>query len=259
MLGMISFFPYIIYNNIEENGRRNNSIMKNQKKFLESYHLLKFIELIMLIIIEIICFCIIYNDKRLRTAVFSNPVLFRLSCMLWLLLIFSFVFLIIDFRLLQKAVNDNYDLNKTAYLDKLTGIPNRNSVDMLIESNSDTSSVFCIIFRISNIDDVNHTKGHEAGDQLIRDFCNILQRISRSYGFAARNGGNDFIAILDPCDSVRMNRFMDEINSEISLYNDEHENTPILIDSAYSSGESASSEPLTDLIAETVHKMHEIR
>ena len=52
-----------------------------------------------------------------------------------------------------------------------------------------------------------------------------------------------------------MNSFMDSINSEISLYNDAHENSPILIDSAYSSGSSSGSEPLTDLIAETVHRI----
>ncbi len=229
--------------------------MKNKKGFLGSYRLLKFVELILLIIIEVIFFITIYIDKRLRVAVYSNPVLFKLSCMMWILLIFSFVFLIIDFRLLKRAVDDNYDLNKTAYLDKLTGIPNRNSVDMLIESSSDTSSICCIIFRISNIDDVNHKGGHEAGDRVIRDFCEILQRTCKPYGFAARNGGNDFIAILDPCDEKHMNSFMDSINSEISLYNDAHENSPILIDSAYSSGSSSGSEPLTDLIAETVHRI----
>ena len=90
---------------------------------------------------------------------------------------------------------------------------------------------------------------------MIRDFCEILQRTCKPYGFAARNGGNDFIAILDPCDEKHMNSFMDSINSEISLYNDAHENSPILIDSAYSSGSSSGSEPLTDLIAETVHRI----
>jgi cbb3-type cytochrome oxidase subunit 3 len=106
--------------------------MNKKKGFLKSYHRIKFAELILLIIIEVTYFCIIYNDRRLRTAVYANPVLFRLCCMMWAVLIFSLLFLCIDFYLLRRAVNDNYDLNRVAYLDTLTGIPNRNSVDMLI-------------------------------------------------------------------------------------------------------------------------------
>lgn len=231
--------------------------MKNKKNFLKSYHTMKFVELILLIIIEISYFLIIYTNNRLRTAVYANRVLFTLCCMMWAVLIFSLIFLCLDFYLLRKAVNDNYDLNCVAYYDSLTGMPNRNSVDRMIHASSDTSAVACVIFRISNISDVNASAGHEAGDGIIRGFCSILERVSSSYGFAARNGGNDFLAILSSCDDKRLNGFMDEVDSEISSYNDEHKDFPILVESSSTCGRPDGSEMLTDLIAETAHKIQQ--
>ncbi len=232
--------------------------MKKKAGFIKSYHRIKFIELVLLIIIEITYFCIVYSDRRLRTAVYANPVLFRLCCMMWLLLIFSLLFLCIDFFLLRRAANENCDLNRAAYLDTLTGIPNRNSVDILIGSHSGpdaSGSICCAIFRIANITDINQASGHEAGNTLIRDFCAILQRISNPYGFVARNGGNDFLAVFDSCDRKRMDQFMNELNTSVNDYNDTHATLPILLDSASSVSSPDGSETLTDLIAETAHKI----
>ena len=233
--------------------------MNKKKGFLKSYHRIKFAELILLIIIEVTYFCIIYNDRRLRTAVYANPVLFRLCCMMWAVLIFSLLFLCIDFYLLRRAVNDNYDLNRVAYLDTLTGIPNRNSVDMLIGNHQDAQaqgSTCCVIFRLSNICEVNQSYGHEAGDNLIRDFCTILQNAGKPYGFIARNGGNDFLAVFDACDEKRMGQFTDCLNLAVADYNAEHAAAPILLDSAFT---LSADETITDLIAETAHKIDRLK
>ena len=62
----------------------------------------------------------------------TNKLLFTLCLLMWIALIISFVCMLVDFNLLKNAASESSELSHTAYVDALTGLPNRLSVDLMI-------------------------------------------------------------------------------------------------------------------------------
>jgi two-component system cell cycle response regulator len=54
----------------------------------------------------------------------------------------------------------------------------------------------CIVSDIDDLQDVNEAQGHAAGDDVIRQFGNVLTRAKRSYDSVARLGGDEFAWLL---------------------------------------------------------------
>lgn len=198
--------------------------MKNSDYF-QSYKLFKVIQLIMLIVFGIAFFCYLYFDDQLKNNVYSNRSLLTICVFLWAFMIYSLVSIIWDFFQLQKNIIDNHTLNRTAYLDSLTGIPNRNSCDMMFdkyEAAGDISTIGCALVSISNLKELNAQFGRAEGNKYLQDFSNIFEKLGDGYGFVGRNGGNEFIAILEHCSEEKMGSFIDKLTQALDKYNESH-------------------------------------
>lgn len=235
--------------------------MNTAPDYMKSYRKLKVGELLLVICLEVIYFCILFGNKSLRTAIFSNTLLFTLTCLMWILLLLSLIFFLMDFYLLRTSATQSQELSNAAYMDTLTGLPNRYSVDMIIkmhDKEETMENVGCAVLRISNLVEINNKFGHDAGDTLIQDFCTMLEDVGDHYGFVGRNGGNEFLAILEECDDEKMTQFVADLYVEINLYNMTHASTPISIEYNYALNSNEKTKKLTELFTIVYRKLEEM-
>ena len=162
------------------------------------------------------------------------------------------IFLVFDFNFLRSIDKESHDLAKLAYLDNLTGIPNRYSCDLVLDQYDTPESVkniSCVLMEISNIHDVNEKYGRKGGDRVMRDFSRILEGIGDEYGFIGRNGGNEFICVINDSTRERLHEFLNKTEDAIKEYNVEHEDAPIVIRSASVHNPDAQMDNLNSIIA----------
>lgn len=93
------------------------------------------------------------------------------------------------------------DLIQRANHDTLTGLPNRNALDdFLTEYLLDTpSSDTCTALMLIDLDrfkEVNDTYGHPVGDRVLQAAAQRMQYCIRSSDMLARQGGDEFVAVL---------------------------------------------------------------
>jgi len=103
-------------------------------------------------------------------------------------------------RLLAKQSADQH-VQKLAYIDSLTGLPNRaafveqfqQELEHAARNDSRTAIFFIDLDRFKNIND---SLGHEAGDVLLKALSGRLSNCIRSSDMLARLGGDEFVVVL---------------------------------------------------------------
>lgn len=189
------------------------------QNIMKHYKVIKWVQLCLTIASAVLVFIILYANEELRKSLYTNKSLFIISCFIWALLLFSFLGLVYDFTKMSYFIKEEHELNKTAYLDKKTGLPNRNSFDAVYHQQNNQlllHNTSCILMKISNLGSINDEYGQEAGDQAIQYFSSTLEEIGDRFGFVGRNGGNEFLAIIDDCDDDKITLFIDTIKEELN-------------------------------------------
>jgi diguanylate cyclase (GGDEF)-like protein len=111
-------------------------------------------------------------------------------------------------RILQledKLVEAREDLRFKATHDPLTGLFNRGVILDLLAREVDRmdregGSAVVLLVDIDNFKNINDTRGHVAGDAVLKEVaCRILGSV-RSYDYVGRYGGEEFLVVLNNCD-----------------------------------------------------------
>jgi diguanylate cyclase (GGDEF)-like protein len=93
-------------------------------------------------------------------------------------------------------------VEQLALKDTLTGLANRRSAEGRMEWYVSQQQTYCVVIvDLDGFKKVNDSHGHAAGDDLLRQFSDELQKNMRSTDMVARWGGDEFIVILT-CDLV---------------------------------------------------------
>ncbi|MEI7760928.1 MAG: EAL domain-containing protein [Thermoleophilia bacterium] len=100
------------------------------------------------------------------------------------------------FRLVRRAGH----AESLALKDALTGLPNRalleDRLDQAIESARRTAGSFALMaIDLDWFKDVNDTRGHETGDEVLRSIAHRLESVVRASDTVARVGGDEFIVL----------------------------------------------------------------
>ena len=95
-----------------------------------------------------------------------------------------------------------------AYHDNLTGLPNRSLLqDRLAHSiaraERTNRKVAVLFIDLDNFKNINDTLGHDVGDELLRQVSGRLKECVRAEDTIARQGGDEFIVLLDGLDDGR--------------------------------------------------------
>ena len=93
------------------------------------------------------------------------------------------------------------ELNTLAFFDQLSGLPNRvllvDRIKQAFGVSSRTRRFGALLFiDLDNFKTLNDTKGHEMGDQLLKQVASRLKQSLREGDTAARVGGDEFIVVL---------------------------------------------------------------
>ena len=89
-----------------------------------------------------------------------------------------------------------------AYYDDLTGLPNRRLLferiqSCLAASGNETQMGALLFLDLDDFKDLNDTRGHSAGDELLRQVAHRVTSCVRSGDTVARVGGDEFVVMLD--------------------------------------------------------------
>ena len=158
---------------------------------------------------------------------------------------------------MNQLINASKKWEDLAYRDK-SGIYNRHSLDLLFRSYSTPESlenVGCCLFTIKNLDEINKTAGHEAGDEVIKDFCNILDASGAKYGHVGRNGGNEFIIVMENCTKATMSLIYATLDKRLHFYNERHPKLPIKINRAFTLNSKENCTSFFGLLSATYAKL----
>ena len=95
-----------------------------------------------------------------------------------------------------------------AFHDSLTGLPNRallnERFDMCVEHARRQSNMFaCLLLDLDNFKTINDTKGHDYGDELLKEVARRLKKTIRAEDLVSRLGGDEFVVLLVDLDSQR--------------------------------------------------------
>lgn len=121
-----------------------------------------------------------------------------------------------DKRLLETTVAErthdlaaaNRRLEQMANLDGLTGIANRRRLDEYLQTTwaqcrDRQRALAVIVIDVDHFKQFNDSRGHLAGDQLLKDLVPLLLHcLRRSEDLLARYGGEEFLAVLPGADAA---------------------------------------------------------
>jgi two-component system cell cycle response regulator len=107
--------------------------------------------------------------------------------------------------------------------DPLTSLFNRGVIlDLLARELSRTRrEQGCTIVMLGDLDhfkDVNDSYGHAVGDEVLREIARRLLDSVRSYDFVGRYGGEEFLVVLNNCDSAHAIARAEEVRMGIANY-----------------------------------------
>lgn len=123
--------------------------------------------------------------------------------------------------------------------DIMTGLYNRNFFEAELErfEQGREFPVSVIMADIDGLKYTNDTKGHAAGDELLRQGANAISSGMRTGDIVARIGGDEFAVLLPRTDSEMVKSIVARIKNKIELYNSSQPDLPLSISMGYSTTE----------------------
>ena len=111
---------------------------------------------------------------------------------------------------------------ESLYMDELSGLYNRRYLNAILTEKKITSgkSLYGIMMDVNSFKYINDNFGHSMGDKAICTLGNILSRSIPDGGMAIRYAGDEFIVLLSGVDTESVLATMDEINHNLSLFNE---------------------------------------
>ncbi|MDP4083305.1 MAG: diguanylate cyclase [Bacillota bacterium] len=127
-----------------------------------------------------------------------------------------------------------------AFYDTLTGLPNRNMFrthlnEVLRQEKTKMAAV--LFLDLDRFKIINDTKGHTTGDLLLQKVAERLQGAIQNDGIVSRQGGDEFIILLENMDkkqaSIVAERILDHFSKQLEVHDQEFFVTPSIGISLY--------------------------
>lgn len=111
------------------------------------------------------------------------------------------IILLIIYRANMKLKNMNKRLEKISQTDKLTSLYNRTKLDMILDMEFKNKKRYkkplsLILIDIDFFKKINDTHGHLCGDEILKEFSQLLKTNIRETDFIGRWGGEEFLVIV---------------------------------------------------------------
>ena len=105
------------------------------------------------------------------------------------------------------------ETEQKANIDVLTGLPNRNRYEAFLQTLAGSKKIFtCLFVDANGLHDMNNTKGHSAGDQMLRFIADSL-KVQFDGARIFRIGGDEFVVF-------QTGKTENEIRESLSAFNE---------------------------------------
>jgi len=123
----------------------------------------------------------------------------------------------------RELLDANEQLLHMSQTDALTGLDNRRALEnrleeMFAHARRFKEPVACVICDLDRFKAVNDTYGHPAGDEVLRQFAQILRREARSIDRVGRFGGEEFIFLLPGAGIDAAGRFAERVRKQVEAH-----------------------------------------
>jgi diguanylate cyclase (GGDEF)-like protein len=107
---------------------------------------------------------------------------------------------------------------RLAAIDGLTGLANRREFDQALSREVNRAErthepLSLVVFDVDHFKIINDTRGHLAGDEVLRAIAQVLAGAVREMDLVARYGGEEFAVILPRCDQHDAIRVIERITA----------------------------------------------
>lgn len=118
---------------------------------------------------------------------------------------------------LSKVETLTTEVYKLAALDQLTGLYNRRSGEQRLAEEMNRATrhgrpLTLLLLDVDNLKQINDHLGHPAGDLLLKQFADRLQRAIRGSDLAVRLGGDEFMVLLPECPVGEVGRVLARVD-----------------------------------------------
>lgn len=157
-----------------------------------------------------------------------------------IMILICILFLSFYFEMTQKMMEQKERdfLIKSAYTDELTRLHNRRYcmeyMNRLQEERNFSYTVIC--FDVNNLKVVNDTYGHAKGDVLLKCAADVLAETFENYGFVARMGGDEFVAVVTIADESQIMLLIERFLENVARKNRVTKDLNMSIAYGYASG-----------------------
>ncbi|WP_155836942.1 putative bifunctional diguanylate cyclase/phosphodiesterase [Paraburkholderia mimosarum] len=129
---------------------------------------------------------------------------------------------------LRKRLAVERRLQRLAWFDSLTGLPNRaqlqrEALRILTDTSRNGSTLAVLFIDLDRFKRVNDTQGHAVGDEVLSEIARRLRKEIQPDDLIGRLGGDEFLAVVQDCDVLKAKHVAARILHAVSQ--------PILINS----------------------------
>lgn len=140
--------------------------------------------------------------------------------LIWKIVVGGALVLILLLMWMKKLQSLNRQLEKVSTTDRLTGLYNRMKLDETLESeiaraNRSGQPFSVILMDVDYFKLVNDRHGHQAGDQVLKSFAEVLSIGTRATDFAGRWGGEEFLIICPFTDLTGAQHLAEDLRETI--------------------------------------------
>lgn len=124
----------------------------------------------------------------------------------------------------QLLLKQSQELKKITYTDALTGIANRHAYYDASREFVDgeyKNDLILVAMDVNGLKVINDSRGHAAGDELIKNAAAIMVDAYSKYGTIYRTGGDEFIALL-MCEDKDAQKIEEIMNTAIKYTNEKN-------------------------------------
>ncbi len=231
------------------------------EKISKKFQFIKKIKLVQLAFLTISCLLFIYvciAKTDLLKELMADMSIRILFVALWIILLIMLISNISDFLFYRYYAITEHRLKRFLYLDRLTGIPDRKSLDVMTENLRDPARLAklgCFLFTISNLQELNEQYGREGGDRALFGFSRLLEKAGDELGLVARNGSNEFACIIENCDETTAENLLSRLRKAKEDSMTAHDAVQLDIEYAYILNKDAQIKDYSALFAKAHGKL----
>lgn len=190
----------------------------------------------------------VYSEKQARDlSVLEKGITLDIFA---LMLLIGFEFFKALKRLMQNRV-----LQKKAYLDAATGLPNKNRCEEIL--NAPVSSDMGVVsFDLNNLRRINDSRGHQVGDVYIRRFATALRAAVPEEHFVGRFGGDEFLMVTHGLSEAGVEALLEDMRAKLAAEAKELTDMPLSYAAGYALAQDAPEASMRELFAKADKHMY---